>query len=117
MSGGQLPGPYDSPSELYLRNAMLTGFPDSTPVADDSEIQWDIAKVWDSKLAGAGATRPHTIPRFREIADIYWLLDKVSPFELDNPFMRKRKTAQQLKAAKYKTESLIVRFIDGYNLS
>ncbi|KID65406.1 uncharacterized protein G6M90_00g052630 [Metarhizium brunneum] len=112
ISGGKLPGPYESPSNLNLRNAMLRGFSKSCLNADCSEVQWDVAKAWDEELARAGAARPHTISHFEQIADIYWLQDKVSPFELDSPFMRMRKTAEQLKAARDETESLIVRFLE-----
>lgn len=112
ISGGKLPGPYESASNLNLRNAMLTGFSKSVLNADCSEVQWDVAKAWDEELARAGAARPHTISHFEQIADIYWLHDKVCPFELDSPFMRMRKTAEQLKAARDETESLIVRFLE-----
>lgn len=98
---------------LDLREAVLAGFPNPIPVvADRSEVQWDLAKAWDQELVRAGAARPHTIPRFEEIADVYWLQDKIMPFELDSPIMRKRKTAEKLKAARKETESLIVRFLE-----
>ena len=114
VSGGQLPGPLEDGSERELRNAMLTGFPQASLPEDSSEVQWDIAKAWDEALARAGAARPRTISNFKEIADVYWLADKVSPFELDSPVLRKRKTAEQLKEMRDKTEALIVRFLDMY---
>ncbi len=117
MSGGQFPGPLEDGSERELRNAMLIGFPQESLPEDFSEVQWDIAQAWDEALAHAGAARPRTISKFKEIADIYWLADKVSPFELDSPVLRKRKTAEQLKAMRDKTENLIVRFLDVYENS
>ncbi|TWU72494.1 hypothetical protein ED733_001605 [Metarhizium rileyi] len=113
LSGGKLPGPYESVSKLKLRNAMLTGFSESVLNADCSEVQWDVAKTWDEELARAGTARPRTISHFHEIADIYWLQDRLSPFELDSPFMRIRKTAEQLKTVRDETESLIVRFLES----
>lgn len=112
IAGGQLPGLYETGPLLELRDAMLAGFSKFTPVENCSEVQWDVAKAWDQELARAGAARPHTIRGFEEIADIYWLQDKISPFVLDNPSMRERKTAEQLKAVREETESLIVRFLD-----
>lgn len=113
IPGGRLPGPFESAPMLDLREAVLAGFPNPIPVvADRSEVQWDLAKAWDQELVRAGAARPHTIPRFEEIADVYWLQDKIMPFELDSPIMRKRKTAEKLKAARKETESLIVRFLE-----
>jgi len=112
ISGGKLPGPFESGSEADLRNAMLTGFQNTPKVMDGSEVQWDVAKAWDDELARAGAARPSTISHFEEIADIYWLLDQISPFELDNPMMRKRMTAEQLNETRGKFESLIVKFLE-----
>lgn len=111
IPGGNLPGPYESTPQLHLRNAILTG--DFTPstTADCSEIQWDEASAWHEALARAGAARPSNISRFKEIADIHWFMDKISPFELDNPMMRKRKTEEQLEAARREAEALIVRFL------
>ncbi|KAK2026322.1 hypothetical protein LX32DRAFT_674841 [Colletotrichum zoysiae] len=111
ICGGALPGPYESASRLALRQAMLHGFSETPPEVDPSEVQWGIAEAWDKELARAGAARPCTISCFEEIANIYWLQGTVSPFELDNPMMRKRMTAEQLKETRAKTEDLIVRFL------
>lgn len=115
MSGGQLPGPLEDGAQLELRNAMLSGnYPYISSIEDSSNIAWDVARAWDEALAQAGAASPRTIPNFERIADIYWLTDTLSPFELDNPIMRQRRTSEQLKAIRDKTESLIVRFLDKY---
>ncbi|KAK1613535.1 hypothetical protein BDP81DRAFT_336811 [Colletotrichum phormii] len=111
ICGGTLPGLYEGASQLALRRAMLDGFPETPPELDPSEVQWDLAEAWDKELARAGAARPRTISRFKEIANIYGLQDKVSPFELDNPMMRKRMTAEQLKEARRSTEDLIIKFL------
>ncbi|KAK2000712.1 hypothetical protein LX36DRAFT_679478 [Colletotrichum falcatum] len=113
MCGGTLPGPHESASRLALRRAMLDGFPGTPPDAESSEVQWELADAWHKELARAGAARPCTIPCFEEIANIYWLLDKVSPFELDNPMMRKRMTAEQLEDARRGTEESILKFLTG----
>ncbi len=88
IPGGQLPGPFDDGTQLELRNAMLAGFPrEDSSSRDGSTVQWDVAQAWDEALARAGAARPSTISHFEKIADIYWLADKVSPFELDSPVL------------------------------
>ncbi|KAK6224447.1 hypothetical protein QIS74_02774 [Colletotrichum tabaci] len=117
LCGGTLPGPFESGSQLALRRAMLTGFSESHPVVGASEVQWDIAETWDKELARAGAARPCTIFRFEEIANIYWLQDKVSPFELDNPMMRKRMAAEQVEETRSRTEKLIAEFLGRASLS
>ncbi|KAF6788131.1 hypothetical protein CSOJ01_15101 [Colletotrichum sojae] len=116
ISGGTLPGLYEGASQLALRDAMLTGFPGTARVVDSSEVQWDLAETWDRELARAGAARPCTIPLFEQIADVYWLQDKISPFELDNPMMRKRLTAEQLEEARSRTKDLILRFLGPLGL-
>lgn len=114
MSGGQLPGPLEIGSQLELRNAMLKGFPEKLPTEDSSDVEWDVAKAWDEALSRADAAKPRTIPSFEAIANIYSFADKLSPFELDNPVMRQRRTAEKLQEIRDKTESLIVRFLDMY---
>ncbi|KAI1856322.1 uncharacterized protein JN550_013853 [Neoarthrinium moseri] len=114
MSGGQLPGPLEDGAQLQLRNAMLNGYSRLSSIEDTSDVEWDVAKAWDDALAQAGAARPQTISNFERIADTYWFTDILSPFELDNPLMRKRRTAEQLKAIRERTENLIVRFLDKY---
>jgi hypothetical protein len=114
MSGGQLPGPLEVGSQLELRKAMLNGFPSPLPIEADSDVEWDVAKAWDEALAQAGAAGPRTIPGFERIADTYWFADTLSPYELDNPVMRQRRTAEQLEAIRDKTESLIVRFLEMF---
>ncbi|WQF82783.1 Putative aminoglycoside phosphotransferase, protein kinase-like domain superfamily [Colletotrichum destructivum] len=117
LCGGTLPGPFESGTQLALRRAMLTGFPETHLVVGSSEVQWDIAETWDKELARAGAARPCKISRFEEIANIYWLQDRVSPFELDNPMMRKRMTAEQLEETRSRTENLIAEFLGRTSLS
>ncbi|UKZ78651.1 hypothetical protein TrVFT333_006397 [Trichoderma virens FT-333] len=117
LSGGNLPGPFETGINLNLRKAMLTGFSTPFPIADNSELQWDVANAWDEELARAGAAKPSTISHFENIADIYWLQNKISPFELDSPVMRSRKTAEQLKTIRDETENMIIRFLDRMNSS
>lgn len=113
ISGGHLPGPFENLSQQNLRKAMLTGNFKPFLDANDPEIQWDIANAWQEALTRSNAARPCTISNFEEIRDIYWLQDRLSPFELDSPVMRKRKTSEQLKVMRDETESLIVRFLDS----
>ncbi|KKP05608.1 aminoglycoside 3'-phosphotransferase/choline kinase domain protein [Trichoderma harzianum] len=117
ISGGKLPGPFETGANLSLRQAMLSGFRTPFLNADTSTIQWDVAKAWDKELVRAGAAKPATIPHFEDIADIYWLQDKISPFELDSPVMRRRKTAEQLRSIRNETEEMIVKFLDRFNTS
>lgn len=114
MSGGQLPGPLEVESQLELRKAMLCGYPSPLLIQAHSDVEWDVAKAWDETLAQAGAARPQTIPGFERIADTYWFIDILSPYELDNPVMRQRRTEEQLKVIRDKTESLIVRFLEKF---
>ena len=113
VSGGKLPEPYCSQSELLLRRAMLSGFPDPLPHSPegDSGIHWDVAKAWDDELARSGAAKPSTIEVFDKIADIYWLLDSLCPFMLANEHMRKRKLEEELKVAREEVESLIMKYL------
>ncbi|KAL7908442.1 hypothetical protein GGI35DRAFT_486492 [Trichoderma velutinum] len=117
ISGGKLPGPFETGPNLSLRKAMLSGF--SMPIlnADASEGQWDVAKAWDKDLVRAGVTKPATIPHFEDIADIYWIQDHICPFELDSPVMRRRKTAEQLRSIRNETEEMIVKLLDRPNTS
>lgn len=117
ISGGKLPGPFETGANLSLRKAMLFGFKTSFLNADASEIQWDVAEAWDKELVRACAAKPATIPHFEDIADIYWLQDEISPFELDSPVMRRRKTAEQLRRIRNETEEMIVKFLDRFNTS
>lgn len=114
MSGGQLPGPLEFGSQLELRNAMLKRFPETLPTDNSSDIDWDLAKAWDEALSRADAEGPRTILSFEEIADIHSFVNTLSPFELDDPVMRERRTAEKLQEIRDKTESLIVRFLDRY---
>ncbi|KAL6692400.1 phosphotransferase enzyme family domain-containing protein [Trichoderma pleuroticola] len=117
LSGGKLPGPFETGANLSLRKAMLSGF--STPSLNENiaEIQWDLAKAWDKELVRAGAAKPATISQFEDIADIYWLQDQTSPFELDSPVMRGRKTAEQLRIIRNDTEKMIFKFLERLNTS
>ncbi|TDZ19140.1 hypothetical protein Cob_v007914 [Colletotrichum orbiculare MAFF 240422] len=113
ICGGTLPGPYESAADqLALRQLMLSGFCETPPAGWESpETQWDLAEEWDRQLARAGAARPSTISLFEEIANIYWLQDKVSPFQLDNPMMRKHMTEEQQLKARKTTEDLMIKFL------
>lgn len=117
ISGGKLPGLFETGANLRLRNAMLSGFTTPSLSADTSESRWGVAKAWDKELVRAGAAKPATIPHFEDIADIYWLQDKISPFELDSPVMRRRKTAEQLRSIRNETEEMIVKFLDRLSTS
>ena len=116
IPGGHLPGPFNNTSELSLRKAMLNGFSNPLASIDHADVSWELAQAWDKELARAGAARPGTIPQFEDIADIYDLQDKTSPFELDNPMMRKRMTADELQAVRDETESLIVKFLNRFSV-
>lgn len=113
LSGGTLPGPYSSPAELSLRAAMLSGFPEPLPIPteENSEVQWEVAKAWDDLLAERGIVRPRTIAGIEKIADIYWLLNNLSPFILSNETLRKNRTEEVISALREKTEALIIRFL------
>ncbi|TEA10433.1 hypothetical protein C8034_v009846 [Colletotrichum sidae] len=113
ICGGTLPGPYESAADqLALRQLMLSGFRETPPAGwESSETQRDLAEEWDRQLARAGAARPSTISLFEEIANIYWLQDKVSPFQLHNPMMRKRMTEEQQRKARKTTEDLMIKFL------
>jgi hypothetical protein len=113
ISGGKLPGPYSDASSLSLRKYMLSGFPDPLPAStEDCEVQWEVAKAWDEKMTRSGAAKPSTIPHFEKIADFYWLLDNLCPFVLGSEVMRKRRTEEQLAAARQERERLLARFLD-----
>lgn len=114
MSGGQLPGPLEVGSQLELRNAMLKGFPETLPTDDHSDVEWDVAKAWDEALSRADAAGPRTILNFKDIADIYLFADTLSPFLLDNPGMRARRTAEKLEEIRDETENLIIGYLDIY---
>ncbi|KAK4072900.1 uncharacterized protein Triagg1_5577 [Trichoderma aggressivum f. europaeum] len=117
ISGGKLPGPFGTGADLSLRKAMLSSFTTPFLNTDTSENHWDVTKARGRELVRAGATKPATIPHFEDIADIYWLQDKISPFELDSPVMRRRKTAEQLRSIRNEIEEMIVRFLDRLNTS
>ncbi|KAK0757845.1 hypothetical protein N5P37_009137 [Trichoderma harzianum] len=117
ISGGKLPGPFETGAHLSLRKAMLSGFTTPFVNADASETQWGVAAAWDKELVRAGAAKLATIPHFEDIADLYWLQDKISPFELDSPVMRRRKTAEQLRSIRNETEEMIVKFLERFNIS
>jgi len=113
MYGGQLPGPDSEPFELLIREAMLAGFPESLPTFDSEEStrQWKLAKVWNVELARSGAARPQTIENFDKIADIYWLADNLSPFDLENVSLRQQRTENQLRARREEIARTVGKFL------
>jgi len=113
MYGGQLPGPDSEPFELLIREAMLSGFPASLSTFDseESKRQWELAKAWHVELARSGAARPQTIELFDKIADIYWLADNLSPFDLENKYLREQNTKDQLKTRREEIAHTVEKFL------
>ena len=113
VPGGKIPGPFDA-SQLYLRKAILAGFPDnlSTPSEKGSLTKWEEAKVWYTELACNGATVPQSVRNFDKVSNAFWLCDNLCPFLLSSEFAIKQRTTEQLAEMRQEREGLIVKFLE-----
>ena len=110
---GQFPASRESGEYLALREAMLTGFPDPLPKAND-EVQWPSAKAWDDALRERGAKRPGTIENIAALSDLFWLSGQILPFKLCNEVVVGNSSQEQLEARKRAGEELLVAFLMDY---
>ena len=111
---GQFPSSRESGESLALRTAMLTGFPDPLPSAND-EVQWSSAKAWDDALREKGAKRPGTIADIAALSDLFWLSGHVLPFKLCNEIVLRNSSLEQLAARKRSGEELLIKFLGDYS--
>ncbi|KAG9240235.1 hypothetical protein BJ878DRAFT_537243 [Calycina marina] len=112
--GAQLPGPNSEAFDHLIREAILNRFPESLPTFESEELkrQWKVAKAWNAKLARSGAATPQTIPHFDRIADIYWLEDNLSPFDLENKHLRQQNTQDELRARREEIVQILGEILD-----
>lgn len=110
---GQLPSPRESGDFLTLRTAMLAGFPDQLPPAND-DVQWPSAKAWDDALRASGAKRPSTIENIAALSDLFWLSGQILPFKLCNEVVVRNSSQEQLAARRKTGERLLINFLSDY---
>ena len=96
-----------------LRKAMLAGFPNPLPSANE-EVDWPSAKAWDDALCESGAQRPSTIAGITALSDLFWLSGQILPFRLCNEVVVQNSSEEQLAARKKDGEGLLIQFLDDY---
>ena len=113
---GRLPGPYcNEPGQLDLRKALLDGFPDPLPLSE-SDVKWEVAKIWDEELAQKDVQRPRTIRGIAALSGVYWLSEQICPFLLCNEAVFKHRTTKQSEKDREEAEKLLINYLEGYGL-
>ena len=110
---GQFPSPRESKEPLALRKAMLTGFPDPLPPANE-EVHWPSAKAWNDALCENNAKRPSTINDIAALSDLFWLSGQILPFRLCNPTVVRNSSPEQLAARRKTGEESLSKFLSDY---
>ncbi|KAH8893542.1 hypothetical protein GQ53DRAFT_821481 [Thozetella sp. PMI_491] len=96
--------------DQFLLTSVLSGNFDQVPpsLSNEQTDKWDVAKEWDTALAGSGMICLSSIAGIRELLDLRVLISLICPTELRNKFLLKvvSKEAQERMRAEVQVKLL-----------
>lgn len=112
---GILPSHMEEGDEGTIHDFLITGKETSTS-PESSEIDWEVAKMWNDELKAAGVLRPSDIEGIGGLAGLYWFIQDICPPYFLMPRWIAKKTTAQVNAEKKRIEGALGKYLDfvGY---
>lgn len=97
--------------------AQLSGFTTTTfapAEGKESEVNWDIAKMWYDEIEKQGVLNPGNIAGIEEVAALYWfLIDVCPPYFLMERWLG-RKSVEEREEAKREVEGNLEKYLSRW---
>jgi hypothetical protein len=114
---GLLAGPLESDESEALRLAQLSGF--TSPAfalaeGKESEVNWDIAKMWYEEIEKQEVLNPSNISGIEKVATLYWfMIDVCPPYFLMERWLG-RKSVEEREEAKKEVEGNLEKYLSSW---
>jgi hypothetical protein len=114
---GLLMGPLESEEMKALRQATLNSFTSSAYIpteGKESEVNWELAKMWYEEIEKLGVLNPANIAGIGELAALYWFSTDVSPPYFVMERWLNRKNVEERQEAKKEVEENLEKYLQRW---